>query len=109
VFIARFLPVLRNVAAALAGANTMPQQRFYLSSGTAAAAWIVLYGFSAYVLGEQFTGTASVAPYVLGGIAAAIVLALPTLLLRNEKLLLARANAEQLPATTHSERLRIAR
>ena len=108
VFIARFLPVLRNVAAVLAGANAMPQRRFYLSSGTAAAAWIVFYGFGAHLLGEQFTSTATAAPYVLGIAAAAVVLALPTLLLRNEKLLLARANAEQLPATSHSERLGVA-
>jgi membrane protein DedA with SNARE-associated domain len=87
----------------------MPQRRFYLSSGTAAAAWIVFYGFGAHLLGEQFTSTATAAPYVLGIAAAAVVLALPTLLLRNEKLLLARANAEQLPATSHSERLGVAR
>jgi membrane protein DedA with SNARE-associated domain len=109
VFIARFLPVLRNVAAVLAGANAMPQRRFYLSSATAAAAWVVFYGFSAYLLGEQFTSTATAAPYVLGVVAAAIVLALPTLLLRNEKLLLARAQSEQVPAITRSEPFRAAR
>jgi membrane protein DedA with SNARE-associated domain len=109
VFIARFLPVLRNSAAVLAGANAMPQRRFYFSSGTAAAAWILFYGLTAYSLGEQFTSTASPAPYVLGVVAAAIVLALPTLVLRNEKLLLARAQSEQVPAVTRSEPLRAAR
>jgi membrane protein DedA with SNARE-associated domain len=106
VFIARFLPVLRNVAAVLAGANSMPQRNFYLSSSTAAALWTVFYGFTAYSLGERFTNAASPAPYVLGLAATAIVLALPTFILRNEKLLLARAESEQLPGTPHSEPLR---
>src|SRR6476646_3777519 len=35
VFIARFLPFLRNMAAILAGANAMPQGSFHLASGSA--------------------------------------------------------------------------
>src|SRR5262249_37756397 len=40
VFIARFLPFLRNIAAVLAGTNAMTQRSFYFASATAAAAWI---------------------------------------------------------------------
>src|SRR6267154_5054361 len=38
VFVARFLPVLRNMAAVLAGTNSMAQPIFYFASATAAAA-----------------------------------------------------------------------
>jgi membrane protein DedA with SNARE-associated domain len=41
VFIARFLPFLRNVAAVLAGTNSMGQHSFYFASATAAVAWII--------------------------------------------------------------------
>jgi membrane protein DedA with SNARE-associated domain len=44
VFIARFLPFLRNIAAVLAGTNSMAQHSFYFASATAAAAWIIGYG-----------------------------------------------------------------
>src|SRR6516164_7379071 len=52
VFIARFLPFLRNMAAVLAGTNSMAQRNFYFASATAAAAWIVCYGLASYSFGE---------------------------------------------------------
>src|ERR1700730_13033800 len=54
VFIARFLPFLRNMAAVLAGTNSMAQQNFYFASGLAAVAWVMGYGLAAYSLGESF-------------------------------------------------------
>jgi membrane protein DedA with SNARE-associated domain len=102
VFIARFLPVLRNIAAVLAGANAMPQRRFYLASWMAAAAWVVGYGLSAYVFGETFTSLATPVAGMLGVAAGAIVVALPTLLLRSEKRLLTRAERELVRAPTPS-------
>jgi membrane protein DedA with SNARE-associated domain len=102
VFIARFLPVLRNIAAVLAGANAMPQRSFYLASWMAAAAWVMGYGLAAYVFGETFTRLATPVAGILGAVAAAIVMALPALLLRSEKRLLTRAERELAGATTHS-------
>jgi membrane protein DedA with SNARE-associated domain len=91
VFIARFLPFLRNIAAVLAGTNAMTQRTFYFASGTAAAAWIICYGLAAYSFGEAFANVASPAAIGLGLAAALIVLAAPALMLRYEKRLLIKA------------------
>lgn len=91
VFIARFLPFLRNMAAVLAGTNSMAQRNFYFASATAAAAWIICYGFAAYCFGEAFANVASPAAIGLGLAAALIVLAFPAFILRYEKRLLAKA------------------
>ena len=91
VFIARFLPFLRNMAAVLAGTNSMAQHSFYFASGTAAAAWITCYGLAAYSFGEAFANLASPAAILLGLAAALIVLAVPALILQYEKRLLAKA------------------
>jgi membrane protein DedA with SNARE-associated domain len=91
VFIARFLPFLRNMAAVLAGTNAMAQHNFYFASATAAAAWIVCYGLASYSFGEAFANVASPAAVVLGLAGALIVLAVPALILRYEKRLLAKA------------------
>jgi membrane protein DedA with SNARE-associated domain len=91
VFIARFLPFLRNMAAVLAGTNSMAQHSFYFASGTAAAAWITCYGLAAYSFGEAFANLASPAAVLLGLAAALIVLAVPALILQYEKRLLAKA------------------
>ena len=78
VFVARFLPFLRNMAAVLAGTNSMAQHSFYFASSTAAAAWIVCYGLASYSFGEAFAHVASPAAVVLGLAAALIVLAMST-------------------------------
>jgi len=91
VFIARFLPVLRNVAAVLAGANNMPQRSFYITSSAAAAAWVAFYGWAAYSLGEAFTRVASLGASVLAFAALLIVLVVPLLILRFERSLLTNA------------------
>jgi membrane protein DedA with SNARE-associated domain len=94
VFIARFLPFLRNIAAVLAGTNSMAQHSFYFASATAAAAWIIGYGLAAYSFGEAFANLASPAAVVLGLAATLIVLATPVLILRYERSLLAKAERE---------------
>src|SRR5262245_22834906 len=91
VFVARFLPFLRNMAAVLAGTNAMAQHSFYFASSTAAAAWIVGYGLAAYSFGEAFANLASPAAVVLGLAAALIILAAPLLILRYERRILAKA------------------
>jgi membrane protein DedA with SNARE-associated domain len=90
VFIARFLPFLRNMAAVLAGTNSMAQQNFYFASGLAAVAWVMGYGLAAYSLGESFMNFSSPATVFLGLTAISIILGVPALILRHEKRLLAK-------------------
>ena len=91
VFTARFLPFLRNMAAALAGVNRMTQKSFYFASSAAAACWVTGYAVSAYSLGEAFTDFATSTAVSLGLIATLAVVGLPVLILRYEKRLLAKA------------------
>jgi membrane protein DedA with SNARE-associated domain len=91
VFIARFLPFLRNVTAVLAGTNSMAQHSFYFASASAAVAWIISYGFAAYSFGEVFADLVSPAAVFLGLAATLIVLATPVLILRYETRLLAKS------------------
>src|SRR5438105_6972981 len=69
VFIARFLPFLRNMAATLAGANAMPRPLFYAASSAAAVAWVMIYSLASYALGEAFADLASSAAIALGIVA----------------------------------------
>jgi len=94
VFIARFFPFLRNIAAVLAGTNSMAQHSFYFASATAAAAWIITYGLLAYSFGGAFVNLASPAAVVLGLAATLIVLATPMLILRYERSLLVKVERE---------------
>src|SRR5262245_2896745 len=84
VFIARFLPFLRNIAAVLAGTNSMAQHNFYFASVTAAVAWIICYGLGAYSFGEAFAYLGSPLASLLGLAAALITSASPVLFLRYE-------------------------
>jgi membrane protein DedA with SNARE-associated domain len=103
VFIARFLPFLRNIAAVLAGTNSMAQHSFYFASATAAAAWIITYGLSAYSFGEAFGNLASPVAVVLGLVATLMVLATPVLILRYERSLLGKVGHES-PGRSESRR-----
>jgi membrane protein DedA with SNARE-associated domain len=101
VFIARFLPFLRNIAAVLAGTNSMAQHSFYFASATAAATWIIGYGLGAYSFGEAFANLASPAAVILALSAILSLSAAPVLLLRYESLL---AKARECPSRSASER-----
>jgi membrane protein DedA with SNARE-associated domain len=94
VFIARFLPFLRNMAAVLAGTNAMTQATFYVASVSAAVAWITGYGLAAYCFGATLMTLASPAAVCLSLAGAFIVLGAPVLVLRYEDRLLARAEHE---------------
>jgi len=94
----RFLPFLRNMAAVLAGTNSMAQHNFYFASATAAAAWIVCYGLASYSFGEAFANLASPAAVFLGLASALFILAAPVLILRYERRLLAKVE-RALPGT----------
>jgi membrane protein DedA with SNARE-associated domain len=92
VFIARFLPFFRNIAAVLAGTNSMEQHSFYFASATAAVAWIICYGLGAYSFGEVFANLALPVAILLGLAVALIVSASPVLFMRYETRLLAKAD-----------------
>jgi membrane protein DedA with SNARE-associated domain len=91
VFIARFLPVLRNMAAVLAGTNCMPQHNFYFASATAAIVWNVSYALAAYSFGDALANLASSVSVFLSLAAILIIVAVPALILRCEKRVLAKA------------------
>jgi membrane protein DedA with SNARE-associated domain len=102
VFVARFLPFLRNMAAVLAGANDMPAHRFHLASGAAAILWVLVYGLGCYHLGGAFTEMAAPAAILLGLAAALILFGVPALIMRYEKRLLAKIDGE-VPAALSGE------
>lgn len=91
VFVARFLPFLRNMAAVLAGAHRMAPARFCLASSAAAIAWVLIFGLAAYAFGDAFAHAASPATIGLAAVALFIVVMLPVMILRWEKRLLAQA------------------
>lgn len=91
VFVARFLPFLRNMAAVLAGAHRMAPARFFLASSAAAVGWVLIFGLAAYAFGDAFAHAASPATIALAAVALLIVVGIPVLILRWEKRLLAQA------------------
>jgi membrane protein DedA with SNARE-associated domain len=94
VFAARFLPFLRNMAAVLAGTNAMAPHVFHLASTTAAVIWVTGYALAAYWLGAVFTKFASPAAIVLAVLAILIMFAVPVLIMRYEKRVLAKIERE---------------
>jgi membrane protein DedA with SNARE-associated domain len=95
VFVARFLPFLRNMAALLAGANDMPARAFYVASSLAAVAWVTLYGLCGYGFGEAFRSSASPAVTALALAVLILLVALPMAIVRSEKRLLARIEQDE--------------
>ncbi len=53
VFFGRFVAFLRTFAALLAGANRMPWPHFLAMNAAGGICWACLFGFGAYVLGED--------------------------------------------------------
>jgi len=53
VVVARFIIVLRVIAAVLAGANRMPLQRFVIANVVGSVAWAAFYSVGASMLGTQ--------------------------------------------------------
>lgn len=69
VFLGRFVALLRILAAFLAGANRMPWRRFLAANACGAAAWAAVFGFGAFLLGDQarrLSGEAGVALLAVG-------------------------------------------
>jgi membrane protein DedA with SNARE-associated domain len=92
VFLARFIALLRVLAAFLAGVNRMGWARFFAFNIAGGVAWASLFGFGAYTLGsqiERMTGGAGL--LALAAAAGALACGL-VYLRRQEARLLAEAN-----------------
>jgi membrane protein DedA with SNARE-associated domain len=94
VFLGRFVAILRTCAAVLAGANKMPWHTFLLWNALGGISWTALYGFGAYLLGDEakhIRGPVGIALAVIAGIA---LLAVLIFVHRNENRLLADARRQ---------------
>jgi membrane protein DedA with SNARE-associated domain len=95
VILGRFIVILRTLAALLAGASQMALSQFMLANAAGGIAWASLYGFGAYVLGDQARRLAGPAGIALG-IVGAIALVGTILFVRHqEKRLIAEAEANR--------------
>jgi len=72
VFFGRFIAVLRTYSALLAGTNRMVWHHFLVMNALGGMCWVLSFGVSAYLFGEQITTLASSVSILL--FAAAIVL-----------------------------------
>jgi membrane protein DedA with SNARE-associated domain len=95
VILGRFIVILRTLAALLAGASQMALSQFMLANAAGGIAWASLYGFGAYMLGDQARKLAGPAGIALG-IVGAIALVGTILFVRHqEKRLIAEAEANR--------------
>jgi membrane protein DedA with SNARE-associated domain len=95
VIFGRFVVVLRTLAALLAGANQMPWPRFFLANAAGSIAWSGLYGFGAYLLGDQAKKLAGPAGIAIGIVGAIALVATIVFVRRQEKRLIAEAQAHR--------------
>jgi membrane protein DedA with SNARE-associated domain len=79
VFFGRFVPILRALAALLAGMNRMEWMRFMTFNVGGAALWAVFYGLAAYGMGDEIkrlSGPIGIASAVIALIAIVTVIML---------------------------------
>ena len=94
VFFGRFVAFLRTFAAVLAGANRMPWGRFLLWNALGGIFWTCLYGFGAYLLGNQVHRLVGPFGITMGVIAAGVVVYAVLFVRRHEHRLLIQAEVE---------------
>jgi membrane protein DedA with SNARE-associated domain len=94
VFLGRFVAILRTFAAVLAGANKMPWHTFLLWNSLGGIAWTALYGFGAYLLGNQVKHIRGPVGIGLAVIGIAALIAAIIFVHRNETRLLADARCQ---------------
>jgi membrane protein DedA with SNARE-associated domain len=96
VFFGRFVPLLRMVAALLAGANHMSWPRFLIFNAAGSILWTCVYGLGAYYLGEEASRLA--APLEIGlAMIVLFIIFVGAILLRRREAELARAAQRALP------------
>jgi membrane protein DedA with SNARE-associated domain len=88
IIVARFVVLLRTLAALLAGANHMPWGRFMVANIVGSTAWAALYGFGAYALGHEAKRVAGPAAIAIAVIVAAGLLGVGIYMRRRERQLL---------------------
>jgi len=91
VFGARFVAVLRAVAALLAGLNYMPWRRFVVFNAAGGTAWATIYGTGAYILGRETEHFAKPVGVALGLLALVAIVIGVVFLRRHEAQLQAEA------------------
>jgi membrane protein DedA with SNARE-associated domain len=91
VFVARFIAVLRTVAALLAGMNHMVWRRFVVFNAAGGILWASLYGSGAYLLGREIEHVARPIGIALGVLGAIAIIAALMFLRRHEAQLQAEA------------------
>lgn len=94
VFFGRFIAFLRTFAALLAGANHMPWQRFLVWNALGGVFWTCLYGFGAYLLGNQVHRLVGPFGIAVGAVALAVVVLSVRFVRRHEARLIEEAKAE---------------
>lgn len=93
VFFGRFVAVLRTLAALLAGANLMRWPHFLLMNAFGGICWATVFGFGAYLLGEQIKRVAGPVGLIMLGVAVIFVIAGFVFFRQHEKELEERADA----------------
>jgi membrane protein DedA with SNARE-associated domain len=96
VFFGRFIPILRVMAAFLAGTNRMNVKAFVVANAVGAIAWATLMGTLAFKFGKVVAASSGTATWVLVGFGVA-VLAATTLFLRSHEEQLAEEAERALP------------
>ena len=94
VFFGRFIAFLRTFAAVLAGANAMPWRSFLVWNALGGMVWTGLYGFGAYLLGNQAHRLVGPVGIVMGIGGAAIAVYVVLFVRRHEARLIREAEAE---------------
>ena len=94
VFFGRFVAFLRTFAAVLAGASHMPWKRFLLWNALGGVFWTCLYGFGAYLLGDQVHRLAGPFGLAVGAVALVVVMLSVRFVHRHEARLIEEAKAE---------------
>jgi membrane protein DedA with SNARE-associated domain len=105
VFFGRFLPLLRMLAALLAGANCMSWSWFLLFNTTGSLLWAGTYGIGAYYLGQGASRLQGPLELALGAAVLLLILAV-TVLLRRREAQLAEAAERALPGPLQDPRRR---
>ncbi|HWD64544.1 MAG TPA: DedA family protein [Solirubrobacteraceae bacterium] len=94
VFFGRFVSILRTYAAFLAGTNRMRYVDFLLFNAAGGITWAGIYSLAFYYAGSALSGVRGPVDYVLGGLAAVVVVSFIVWLRRHEKGLEAEAERE---------------
>lgn len=93
VFFGRFVAILRTLSALLAGANLMRWPHFLLMNALGGVSWAAVFGFGAYLLGEQIKRIAGPVGLIMFVVAVIFVIAGFVFFRQHEKELEERANA----------------